>query len=351
MRTTKSLRALGFTALTTLTIAATVLHGSDAWAQTDAATTEARARFNEGLELADKGDHEAARLKFGQAWVLIKTPTVLYNLARSEQLTGNHLLALEHFRTFMRMANDPKITEAQKKRVAEFITELSQRVGRIQVEAPPNARILVDGKNNPEDPSFREPIPVAVGRHVVEATHEGRTKSVTVDCAAGAIAKASFAFDDAPAQPHAQPVAPPPAEPGADYSTQGGRPSFWTAGRIVGTGIAVVGLGVVGGGVLFTLKASDEGKEGDAIAQRLPAGNSACYQNASADCAALKKSRDDEAAQKNVALGMFIGGGVAVVGGLTLFLLSGPSRKSSAASHFTPVFDATGGKLFYTATF
>src|SRR3954469_11752093 len=70
----------------------------------DAAVAEAKARFEEGLELADAGKHEPARLKFQQAWAVFKAPAVLYNLARSEQLTGHDLEALEHFKLFARVS-------------------------------------------------------------------------------------------------------------------------------------------------------------------------------------------------------------------------------------------------------
>src|SRR3954471_20606433 len=79
----------------------------------DAAVVEAKARFEEGLALADAGKHEPARLKFQQAWTVFKAPAVLYNLARSEQLTGHDLEALEHFRQFAKVsATDAKITDA-----------------------------------------------------------------------------------------------------------------------------------------------------------------------------------------------------------------------------------------------
>ena len=70
----------------------------------DTAVVEAQARFAEGLELADAGKHEPARLKFQQAWAVFKAPAVLYNLARSEQLTGHDLEALEHFKLFARVS-------------------------------------------------------------------------------------------------------------------------------------------------------------------------------------------------------------------------------------------------------
>src|SRR4051812_24493479 len=69
----------------------------------DTPLAEARARFNEGIILADAGNHEGARLKFNQAWGLLKSPAVLYNLARAEQLSGHPLEALEHYRLFGKM--------------------------------------------------------------------------------------------------------------------------------------------------------------------------------------------------------------------------------------------------------
>jgi tetratricopeptide (TPR) repeat protein len=86
------------------------------FAQQDAALTEAQARFKEGLDLADANNHEASRLKFQQAWSVYKSPAVLYNLARSEQLTGHDIEAFEHFREFLKMPPDPKVTEAHKRK-------------------------------------------------------------------------------------------------------------------------------------------------------------------------------------------------------------------------------------------
>src|SRR5687767_4703889 len=87
-----------------------------AFAQQDAALVEAQARFKEGLDLADANNNEAARLKFQQAWSVYKSPAVLYNLARSEQLTGHDVEAFEHFREFLKAPPDPKVTEAHKKK-------------------------------------------------------------------------------------------------------------------------------------------------------------------------------------------------------------------------------------------
>src|SRR3954471_15097294 len=113
----------------------------------DAAVAEAKARFEEGLDLADAGKHEPARLKFQQAYAVFKAPAVLYNLARSEQLTGHELEALEHFRLFLRVGTtDAKITDAMRDKAKQNSIELARKVGQVEIEVPSTARVSVDGK-------------------------------------------------------------------------------------------------------------------------------------------------------------------------------------------------------------
>src|SRR5690606_13759136 len=102
----------------------------------DPAITEAQERFKEGLTLADGGSHEASRLKFQQAWSVIKGPAVLFNLARAEQLTGRDLEAYDHYRQFLAFGDDPKVGEAQRERAREHVAELEKKLGHIDVEAP-----------------------------------------------------------------------------------------------------------------------------------------------------------------------------------------------------------------------
>ena len=170
-------------AFLTLALASVPLLPSVARAD-DAAVAEAKKRFDEGLELADTGKHEPARLKFQQAWSVFKAPAVLYNLARSEQLTGHELEALEHFKLFLKVAaTDVKVTDAMREKARQNVIELSPKVGQVDIDVPPNARVSVDGK--PLDETPKEPVPVQPGRHRIEATFEGKVKSVSVECAAG----------------------------------------------------------------------------------------------------------------------------------------------------------------------
>ena len=95
----------------------------------DAGVAEAQERFKEGLELADQNKHEPARLKFQQAYAVFKAPAVLYNLARSEQLTGHDIEALEHFRTFVKVSQtDAKVTDAMREKARQNVEDLAKRV-------------------------------------------------------------------------------------------------------------------------------------------------------------------------------------------------------------------------------
>ncbi|MBX3190259.1 MAG: hypothetical protein KF819_24885, partial [Labilithrix sp.] len=190
----------------------------------DAAVAEAQARFQEGLDLADAGKHEAARLKFQQAVAVFKAPAVLYNLARSEQLTGHDLEALEHYRQFLKAAaTDPKITDAMREKAKQNAAEVSKKVGQIDIEVPSAAKVSIDGRPLEETP--REPVPVAPGSHKIEASLDGRVRSVVVECSAGAVTKAKLDFDSGPI------VEPPPGE-----SSRG-----WSTGRIVTVSALSVG--------------------------------------------------------------------------------------------------------------
>ena len=66
-------------------------------ASDDALTKAARARFQEGVEAFDKGNYEAARASFKQAYALRQHPAVLLNLAQSCLKSGHYLEAAKCF--------------------------------------------------------------------------------------------------------------------------------------------------------------------------------------------------------------------------------------------------------------
>jgi len=66
------------------------------------AEAEAAARFEEGNKLWQYGNHEAARLKYVQAYAVLKADGVLFNLARAEMTVGHTEEAYRLFREFLK---------------------------------------------------------------------------------------------------------------------------------------------------------------------------------------------------------------------------------------------------------
>lgn len=281
----------------------------------DAAVAEAQARFNEGLQLADAGKNEEARLKFTQAVAVLKAPAVLFNLARVEQLTGHEMEALAHYKQFLKAAEtDPKVTDAMREKTRGYIAELSKKAGQIDIDAPPDARVSIDGK--PLEAPATEPVHVAPGRHVVEAAFQGKVKSVAVDCTAGNVSKARLDFENGGTEP--------PREE---------EKKTWSTGKVVT--VAALGAGAVAGGVLFFVfrgQAQSNVEDAQAVLKGSGCvgvtGDSRCDQ-----AATLKNDRDSNQTISNVAL---IGGITLAAGALgTAFLW--PNAKKEQAARATPV--------------
>lgn len=334
----RTIRTLLFSlSLASACASASMTIAPNAFAQQDAALTEAQARFKEGLDLADANNHEAARVKFQQAWSVYKSPAVLYNLARSEQLTGHDIEAFEHFREFLKAPPDPKVTEAHKKKAQENVDELGKKLGQVDVQAPPNARITVDGKIAPE--AVREPVPVAPGRHVIEATLEGRIKSITVECTAGNITKAKIEFDTSGGGSSGGPITePPPAGGGDDRSS--------SARYVVPAVIGVAGLVSLGVGIGFGL-ASQAAKDEEESLRR----PGVCSDRASGDCQTLQAKSDDVTSKGTISTIGYVGGGVLLAAAVVTYIVWPSSKKSASGITFAPVASANGGMLHLGGSF
>lgn len=312
---------------------ATFAAAPPARAQTDVALAEAQARFKEGLDFADSGNHEAARLKFQQAWAVYKSPAVLYNLARSEQLTGHDIEAFEHFRDFLKSPPDPKVTEAHRRKAQDNVGELAKKLGQIDLEVPPNARITVDGKAAPD--AVREPVPVQPGRHVIEATLEGRIKSITVECGAGATTKARIEFEaSSGGGGGGVNVVAPPAE---EEKPSGAR-------ILVPAVIGVAGVAALGVGVGFGLASQSAKDEEDALRKQ-----GVCVSTSSPECRALDDKRSDVNTKGTIATVGYVAGGVLVAAAAVTYLVWPSSKKTGSRVVVSPT--ANGGMVQLGGTF
>src|SRR5580692_4392580 len=123
----------------------------------DPVTAMARARFKEGVEFYDKGQFEQARAAFLQAYALKKHPAVLLNLAWSCLKSGHALDAERYFKQFL--VDGKEISDKQRADATDGLSQSRNKIGRIDVVAPPGTEITIDGDRAGSAP-LTDPVPV-----------------------------------------------------------------------------------------------------------------------------------------------------------------------------------------------
>jgi hypothetical protein len=199
---------------------------------------------------------------------------------------------------------------------------LSPRLGKLTIQVParaPGLEVLRDGEPLPPE-VWGVGVPVDDGDHRVEARAPGRVAwSSTVRTADGATASTTVP-DLVPA-----PVTPPPAAPSSTAASAppppppASSPDHTAAYIVLGSAVVMAGVGVAG---------------------VLEHGSNVSAYNADPQCPSIDAStrpaqcNDDVNAANTwntVGIVGFVGGGAALVAGVTLWLLS-PSRPASSAS-------------------
>ncbi len=155
------MRSLHFTACAA---SAFVLLANTALAQDNRA--ESDRLFNEGLQLASKNDFDHAREKFAAAYAKFPSPNSLMNLARSEQLSGHCIDAIKHFRSYIELPPNPRVTDADRREARGGIDMCRQKVGRILISAPAGTSIEID--DQPAALSEESAIEVMPGPHTIK---------------------------------------------------------------------------------------------------------------------------------------------------------------------------------------
>ena len=163
----------------------------NASAQDDPATIAARARFKEGVDAYDKGQFEAARLSFQQAYAIKKHPAVLLNLAQSSVKSGHALDAATYFKQYIKEV--PTATTQQRADAEKGLEEARKQLGRIEVVAPSGTEITLDDNNRLGSTPFPEAIDVEPGPHALKSTAE----TVRVTATAGQKVQAKFGVNAA----------------------------------------------------------------------------------------------------------------------------------------------------------
>jgi hypothetical protein len=306
-----------------LVVALSVTHG--ARAQTAADKAAAEELFRQGRTLTKENRYGEACPKFAESQRLDPAVGTELNLARCYEANGQTASAWATYKDVATAAE--RAGQRDRSRLARrHASDLEKRLSRMTIEvAQPDTRgesisVQRDGERV-DRAEWNAPIPLDPGEHTVVATAPGRQSwSTKVTVGAGESLKVSVpplavmpapsptiegstspATSDSPAGPEPAsnlPAQPEPAHAGRTWRT---------------VGLATAGVGIVGIGVASVLGVVAKGTYDGA---HCPSNNTCDSSGLSATSAA----RSDATA----ATVMFAVGGVALVGGIVLYLLSAP---------------------------
>lgn len=301
--------------------AATVLVAPMAYADTPA-EAEAKARFEEGNKAWAAGRHEEARLKYVQAYAVLKFPGVLFNLARAEMTVGHDVEAYKLFRDFLKMPQ----TDLDRSMLArKYYGELAKKVSLVTVtsQTPKGTKVIIDGVDAGETP-LAEPIVVAAGTHDIVLRYADKEKKSPVSCPLSQTVTVELEVKEDPKVPIT-----PPAEKGEKGS--------WLVPGVL-AGVGVVGLGV---GIGLGAASGSATSDGKALAQ-----GGACADLSSAACATAK---DKESSASGLATGSIVGyvaGGAFVAAAVISAVVIAPWRERPKKTSNLWVSPTVGGGAF-----
>jgi hypothetical protein len=294
----------------------------------DKATHDAQARFVEGIARVKAGDFEAARLSFAQAYVVLRKPDILWNLALSEEKSGHAVEALAHFKELGRAEAAAEDREKAKK----HIDALMAQTGHIEVVAPSGTKIDVDGTAAGVTP-LADVVDVMPGKHHVAAGE----KATDADVSAGQVAHVSFLVSEVPPVPPA-PTPTPAAEaatPPVSPPPEGAAPATPSPDGAVRT-IVVLGIGAVAitSGVLgVTFGLQSQSNANTAAGLRDASNTSACSGSMSVQCSQLKDAVDAQNQDATLSNVFYVTGAVLAAGAVaTWFLWPKQTRASAGVS-------------------
>lgn len=171
--------------LTLLLIPTLLLPGPQALGQTSADDEFARKHFKLGEEYHNRADYEKALGHFTTSFELSKKPALLFNMARCQELLGEHQKAIDLYNRFLK--HDPPQAELVRQRVTN-LTRLVERkklkesqkeetAQPVPVPAPapaPAPRPEPKAQPKPEPKAEPDPAPVAVKPSAVEPSRPMR---------------------------------------------------------------------------------------------------------------------------------------------------------------------------------
>ncbi len=312
-RTLSSLRSVRVHFALLLSVAPLVLGSPNAFAGDNKADSDKL--FVEGLRLFELKDFTSARQKFADAYSKYPSPNSLLNLARSEQLSSHCIDAIAHYRAYIALPDNPRISAGDRGSARIKLSECLSKIGRIQVDAPSLAHVTIDGLAVSWRPG--ETLDVTPGDHKIEISVDSATKTRTATATEGQLASVQWADPPPPPPPPevkppevkppvvvtppeppppvvVTPPTPPPPEPPPQKWKQ---ESHWPTGKIAGAvALGVVSIGSFIAAPSFLAASLSAARDGDALATKLGASGCAGAAATSPNCIALG---GDRSAQSN----------------------------------------------------
>jgi hypothetical protein len=285
--------------------------GTTAWAQGDAKS--AKAAFNKGSKLFDKGDYAGAADAFREANRLNPSWKLYYNIGQAEAAAKRYGLALEAFERYLSEGGDEVAPERNEEVIAE-IKRLRELLGTLDIKAPEGAVIFVDDFESGTAP-LPGAIKVAAGvDHSLRAEKDGQVlESRTVRVSSGDTVVVELGMPKAAVAPAAPVAAGAPGSPPAPAESGGKALKTW-GWVTLGVGAAAAIAGGVVGGMALSL---DKQLQDD------------CAQN---DCAPPQHADLDKRDTEGVVSTVLIAAGAAVAATGAVLLIVGYKRDETGAA-------------------
>ncbi|MDB4983285.1 MAG: TonB-dependent receptor [Myxococcales bacterium] len=217
-------------------------------AQDDPARVRAKALLQEGAEQMEARQYDKAVDTFGEAYRLVPSPKVLYNLGIAYLSVARYADALEALEGFLREATDAPSESQETAR--RHIDELRPKVAALDITSDrPGAELILDGRSRGET-TFDHALTIDAGPHELRARAGDATAEQRFTAQAGQRVAVTLTFAAAPVLAAVAPasalaslVTAPSAPPEGAARPVYRRPWFWVAAgaaALVATSVIVV---------------------------------------------------------------------------------------------------------------
>jgi hypothetical protein len=317
-------------------------------AATAAPETDAERAYSQGVAAYNKHDYEAARAAFAASLELAPRTDTVLNVALAELYGGHALDALNHFRRFV------SAPDAGSDRVAEvrstLIPRAESQIGRIEIDAPPGATILVDGAAAGASP-LAKPVEVMPGDHVVAAVVNGkRSPNVALQAVAGEMVHARIEGSSNVATPPLVPTAPTSADGAAPTSDATPARGWPTAEKIAVIGVGSVAVVSLGLGIVLGLRSNSERSQADSY--RATLGPSACTpqpgQSVPPACGQLQDANNSQNSDTTLSRDFYVVGAALAVGAVGTWLFWPRAANNEKGAWVRPMVGRANGVQFGT---